>query len=245
MKVAQWVWLLATPWTIQSMEFSRPEYWRWLLPSPGDQAQVSYIVSRFFIRWATREAKNTGVGSLSLLQHIFPTQESNWGLLHSIRILYQLSFQGSQKHQWVVLVLVAQSCPLLCDPMDCSPPGSCVHGILQARMLEWVAIPSSRGSSWPRDQTWLSCIADRSFTIWALTIRDPGNLGFYYQELNHIINSLPTHLFLPRIKISWRWNWEWGLPKASLYPQEWQDRWAAFKTNKQTSPPKVCENHLK
>ena len=46
-----------------------------------------------------------------------------------------------------VLGLVAQSCPTLCDPMDCSPPGSSVHGILQARILEWLATPSSRGSS--------------------------------------------------------------------------------------------------
>ena len=42
-------------------------------------------------------------------------------------------------------------------PMDCSPPGSSVHGILQARILQWVAMPSSRGSSWPRDQTHVSC----------------------------------------------------------------------------------------
>ena len=49
-----------------------------------------------------------------------------------------------------VKVLVAQSCPTLCDPMDCSPPGSSVLGIFQARILEWVAIPLSRGSSWPR-----------------------------------------------------------------------------------------------
>ena len=42
-----------------------------------------------------------------------------------------------------------QSCPTLCDPMDCSPPGSSVHGILQARVLEWAAMPSSRGSSKP------------------------------------------------------------------------------------------------
>ena len=46
---------------------------------------------------------------------------------------------------------VAQSCPTLCDPMDCSPPGSSVHGIFQARVLEWVAISFSRGSSQPRD----------------------------------------------------------------------------------------------
>ena len=46
---------------------------------------------------------------------------------------------------------IAQSCPTLCDPMDCSPPGSSVRGILQARILEWVAISSSRGSSQPGD----------------------------------------------------------------------------------------------
>ena len=51
-----------------------------------------------------------------------------------------------------------------CDPMDCSPPGSSVHGILQARILEWVAIPFSRGSSKPRDRTQVSCIAGRFFT---------------------------------------------------------------------------------
>ena len=54
-----------------------------------------------------------------------------------------------------------QSCLTLCNPMDCSPPGSSVHGILQARILEWVAMPSSRGSSQPRDQTcvsYVSCI---------------------------------------------------------------------------------------
>ena len=50
--------------------------------------------------------------------------------------------------------------------MDCSPPGSSVHEILQARILEWVAIPFSRGSSQPRDQTQVSCIAGRFFTIW-------------------------------------------------------------------------------
>ena len=51
-----------------------------------------------------------------------------------------------------------QSCLTLCDPMDCSPPGSSVHGVLQARMLEWVAMSSSRGSSRPRDRTYVSCL---------------------------------------------------------------------------------------
>ena len=52
-----------------------------------------------------------------------------------------------------------QSCLTLCDPMDCSLQGFSVHGILQARKLEWVAIPSSRGSFLPRDQTCVSCVS--------------------------------------------------------------------------------------
>ena len=55
----------------------------------------------------------------------------------------------------------------LCDPMDCSLPGSSVHGLLQATVLEWVAISFSRESSQPRDQTWVSCIAGRFFCNWA------------------------------------------------------------------------------
>ena len=63
---------------------------------------------------------------------------------------------------------VAWSCLTLCDPMDCSLSGSSVHGILQARILEWVAISFSRGSSWPRDRTWVSSTANRLSIIWAI-----------------------------------------------------------------------------
>ena len=62
---------------------------------------------------------------------------------------------------------VAQSCPTLCNPVDCSLPGSSVQGILQARLLEWVAISFSRGSSRPRDQTQVSRIGGRRFNLWA------------------------------------------------------------------------------
>ena len=62
---------------------------------------------------------------------------------------------------------VAQSCPTLCNPMDCSLPGFSIHGILQARILEWVTISFSRGSSWPRDQTRVSRIGGRCFNLWA------------------------------------------------------------------------------
>ena len=64
-----------------------------------------------------------------------------------------------------VLCLVTQSCPTLCNPMDRSPPGSYVHGILQARILEWVAMPISGGSFQPGDQTQVSPIAGGFFTL--------------------------------------------------------------------------------
>ena len=62
---------------------------------------------------------------------------------------------------------VTQSCPTLCNPMDCSLPGSSIHGIFQARALEWGAISFSRRSSQPRDWTRVSCIVGRRFTVWA------------------------------------------------------------------------------
>ena len=65
------------------------------------------------------------------------------------------------------LCLAAQSCQTLCDPMDCSPPGSSVHVVLQERILEWVAMSSSRTSSPPRDWTQVSCLAGRFFIVWA------------------------------------------------------------------------------
>ena len=79
-------------------------------------------------------------------------------------------FVGAQYSYLLVClpVLVAQPCPTLGNPMDCSPPGSSVHGILWARILQWVAIPFSRGSSWSRDWTHVSsCIAGMFFTTWA------------------------------------------------------------------------------
>ena len=94
--------------------------------------------------------RNSGVDSLSLLQGIFPTQGSNAGLPHHRQILYQLNHQGSP----VDKVKIAQSCLTLCGPVDYT-----VHGILQARILEWVAFLFSRESSQPRDRTQVSCIA--------------------------------------------------------------------------------------
>ena len=93
--------LFATPWTIQSMEFSRPEYWsEYLFTSPGDlpnpgiEPRSPAFQADSLPAEQLGKPKNTGVGSLSLLQHIFPTQESIQGPLHCRQILYQLSYQG-------------------------------------------------------------------------------------------------------------------------------------------------------
>ena len=97
-----------------------------------------------------------------------------------------LRFQGSLQEESFVHS-VALSCLTLCDPMNCSPPSSFVHGILQAKILEGVAIPITRGSSRSRNWTWVSCIAGRYLTTRA------------------------THLwFIPLLKIAQifpKWDW--------------------------------------
>ena len=98
----------------------------------------------------------------SLNQNYQNDQNYQYSFIHSAKFLkYLLSWQWSGKK---VKVLVAQLCPNLCNPMDCGPQGSSVCGIFQARVLEWVAVPFSRGSSQSRDQTLVSCVADGLFT---------------------------------------------------------------------------------
>ena len=110
------------------MEFSRPEYWReWLFPSPGDfpnpeiEPRSPALQEDSLPAKPPWKPKNTGVGSLSLIQRIFPIHELSWGLLHCRQILYQLSYQGShlyRKEMWIGSFLiyccccsVTQSCP--------------------------------------------------------------------------------------------------------------------------------------
>ena len=106
--------------------------------------------------------KNTGVGCHFLLQGIFLTQGSSphlLGLLHGQADSLPQAPPGKTVTPLKVKVKVSQSCPTTCDPMDYT-----VHGILQIRILEWVANPFSRGSSQPRDQTGVSCNAGGFFT---------------------------------------------------------------------------------
>ena len=89
---------------------------------------------------------------------------------------------------------VAQSCLTLCDPMDCSLPGSSVHGIFQAIVLEWIAVSFSKGSSQPRDQTLVSRIVDRRFAIWAtrevLSLVWDHSFPFYELKQNLLFGSI-------------------------------------------------------
>ena len=87
-----------------------------------------------------------------------------------------ISYLKKKNNVWVVCYvdfccfcccLITQLCPTLCDPMDCSPPGSSVHGISQASILEWVAISFSKGSSWHRNWTHVSCIDSQFPYCWA------------------------------------------------------------------------------
>ena len=106
-------------------------------------------------------------------------------------------------------MLVTQLCPTLWDPMDCSLPvyrhqrtSSSVHGILHARILEWVAISFSRASSWPRDRTRVSCSAVGFFTVEPLGSKN--NMG-------------PANIWRGVRKISWRRKWQ---PTPVLWPGE-------------------------
>ena len=143
--------------------------------------------------------QNTGVDNHSL----FPTQGSNPGLLHCKKILYHLSHQGSPTYIFSFSILCTSlishvessiKCMLVlnrsvvsnhCDPIDCSLPSSSVHGILQARILEWIAMPAYKGSSQLKDWTQVSGIAGRFFTLWA--IREAHKMNTYFKGFKIII----------------------------------------------------------
>ena len=111
---------------------------------------------------------------------------------------------------------VAQLCPTLCDPMDCSLPGSSVHGIFQARVLEWIAISFSRGSSRPRDPTQVSRIVDRRFTVWATR-------EVLARCLRHNYQSLKINCSFKK-----KWSKKDGLPLVDFTQKEHLSHLALF-----------------
>ena len=126
--------------------------------------------------------------------------------------------EGEISSKWKLTVVAVQLCPTLCNPMDYSPPGSSVHGILQTRIVGWVAMPSSRGPSQPRDQTPVSCIAGRFCTIWEITSLHPK-----WIKMNLFTNTpLSTH--------ERRKTWvAISLHKIVTLTKEWHEfRWVHF-----------------
>ena len=120
-------------------------------------AEVTHIIS------AQTPQSRTSPWPIQLQKRCWEVQSSSrlWALTDSPKMRKQ---KANYESLWTVIVFVcggggAHLCPTLCDPMDYSPPGSSVHGILQARKLEWIASPFSRGSSRPRDQTHISCVS--------------------------------------------------------------------------------------
>ena len=109
---------------------------------------------------------------------------------------------SSQQPYRAVCMLVTQLCPTVCDPMDYSLPGSSVYGILQARILEWIAILFSRGSSRPRDWTQVSFIASRFFTIRVTREAPIGLTCPYFRRTEahrvEIIDTSEKFMYLPK-----------------------------------------------
>ena len=133
----------------------------------------------------------------------FPWNYSVLGFFRYIKLdlIVMLCFIHSESVFMTFENEVTRSCSTLCNPMDCSPLGSFVHGIFQARILEWIAISFSRGSSQPRDLTQICCIAGRLFTIWAT--REP-----------MLIWNLKNNLFsISYSGQSSEWAW-WHVAKA-------------------------------
>ena len=111
---------------------------------------------------------------------------------------------------------VAQSCLTLCDPVDCSPPGSSIHEILQARILEWVAISFSRGSSQPRDRTQVFRIAGRRFNLWAT--RGWFCIGLI---LSGPMTLVPSDMIRPRyLTDCWQRILEWAAMPQGIFPTQ-------------------------
>ena len=146
------VWLLATPWTRAyqappSMGFSRQEYWSGVpLPSP------------IFLYWSI-------IDTQCCISFCYTAKSVSYIYLQIHSFLDSITTQVIAEYRMDSLCSVCthaqslQSCLIFCDSTDCSLPGSFAHGTLQARILEMIARPSSKGSSPPRDWTSVSCVS--------------------------------------------------------------------------------------
>ena len=145
-------------------------------------------------------------------------EESNYWAMARINNAHTHTLEYYSIIKWMCACLVSQQCPTLCDPMDCSLQGSSAYEILQAGILEWVAMPSSRGSSQLRNWTQVSCIAGRFFTVWATRPAHKKNiaapiaatwmgLGFVIlSEVRKRETNTMFHLYM-KSKISYKWTY--------------------------------------
>ena len=145
-----------------------------------------------------------------------------------VRIGVQICESTGHEVKWSE---VAQSCLTLCDPMDCSLPGSSVHGIFQARILEWVTISFSRGTSWPRDRTRVSGIVGRRLAHVIFCVR---------KRCQHQGHEGGLWCFL--VKVLWScllrwdpwsiWNWFfyvlWNRGQGSFFFPTWISNWLSI-----------------
>ena len=129
----------------------------WLLTHVASTCLALWETANYLPEWLHHFTSLPALHERPSLSTFFPS----WGIITDLKKFFFAALIDNKcaaRHhifnmKTCVSVLSHQSCLTLCDPRDCSPPGSSVHGILQARILEWVAISSFRGSSWPRDQT--------------------------------------------------------------------------------------------
>ena len=180
------------------IECSRQEYWSGLpfpppghLPDPGINPHLLCL-----LYWQVDSLLLSHVGSPDVYLCVFPGWEKKAEMAKGGE-----SNIHSTVMQQILESRVAELCPTLHDPMDCSLLGSSVHGIFQEKILEWVAISFSRGSSQSRDWTRVSRIAGRHFTVWATR-----------EVLKNIcwcLNSMCQALCWELLIFLCPWHWKW------------------------------------
>ena len=133
---------------------------------------TNYLICPFFPRG---KIQTSLIGSCENVLKVALNYSAQVSIPRSCQVVAFLNTRAASCWTWLegILGVGRVSHSVIGDPIDCSLPGSSVHGISQAGILEWVAILFSRGSSWSRNQTYVSCIAGRFFTLWA-TREAPG-----------------------------------------------------------------------
>ena len=150
-----WKWILyegSPVWRSAEPQFLGSVILDYILPSEKGFFEASLLANIYMCVCVCVWNQRATAGQLVLVSEL-----CSWSRAHADIFLIKL----------ICSVLRCSVVSDPCDPTDCSPPGSSVHGVLQARILEWVVMPSSRGSSQPRDWNLVFCITGSFFTIWA------------------------------------------------------------------------------